>query len=873
MGTIALCDDGNVCTAGTCDPESGDCAYEDVEGACDDGDPCTVEDACADGTCTGSGELDCDDGNPCTADRCEPGVGCVSEPLTDVACDDGDPCTVGDTCFEGVCGAGPEPLDCDDASLCTIDRCVPGVGCENVSIADRCADDNPCTDELCDPAQGCVYPFNTDPCDDGSLCTTMDTCTEGACRGMPVAVDDGNGCTDDSCDPLTGPVSVPNMDACDDGNLCTVGDMCADGGCVAGTDELECDDGNFCTANSCDPETGCVTEFLTIDCDDNNACTAEDTCGDGTCSGTTISCDDFNDCTADSCDPVEGCTHELIVSNDCRPTIVVDFPPRAATIDSDDGPLVVTGTVTSGAGEITSLTINGASVDVGADGTFSFPATPRIGGNTLAFEATDALGSVRKRVQSYLWSSAYLAPDPADTDTRVDPGLGIRLAEPSFEVFGTIFEAVIGSFPVGELLVNQPQPITSVSGYSISATDPNGVDLGTPTVNVSPRPGGFALDASFSSLRAQLQISGFLCNGNLIYTASRVDLDADIDLTVVDNAPVATFTNVVADITGGDLQVECFIGGIVEALAGDVSGEIEGLLADSVRSEFGPVISEAFSAFALNADLPLPSFDPSADPVTITLGTDFSRIDSDATGTDFVLRAGATTPESATPYTNDGALLRQGCGLGPQDVVFTRDGALEVALADDLVNQILYSAWDGGFLEFTIPPELLGDFEIPGVENLDLVASGLLQPTASDCSNIDGPLLAQIGDLRIDASLDLFGQPLDVIIYVAVEAEVTVTAEEGELGFGLGNLSNPQLEVNVVQENLISAEETFETLLLDQLIPGLESALGGGSLGTFPLPEIDLSEAVGGSEPILLTITPQEVRRNAGNTVILGVLE
>ena len=876
MGTIALCDDGNACTAGLCDPETGDCAYENVEGACDDGDPCTVDDTCGDGSCAPGAPLDCDDGNPCTVERCEPGVGCVSEPLDGVACDDGEPCTVGDMCNAGSCMPGTEPLACDDGSLCTIDRCVPGVGCESVSIADRCGDDNPCTDEQCDPLQGCIYPFNTDPCNDGSLCTEGDVCTEGVCRGAPVVVDDGNGCTDDSCDPLVGIIREPNMDACDDANVCTIGDMCVEGGCEAGTELLDCDDDNVCTANSCDPVLGCVTENLTIACDDNNACTTGDTCGGGACDGIPVECDDGNACTADFCDPETGCGSTVIVSNACRPTIVVEFPPRAATLDSDDGPLVVTGTVTSGAGAITTFTINGEAVEVADDGSFAFAASPEIGGNTLAFEAEDALGSTRKRVQSYLWSADYLAPDPANPDTRADPGVGIRLGADSFSTLGGLFEALIASFNIGELLAAQPQPLFSQSGFDIFVIngDPNPVTLGAATVGVTPRTGGLRLNASFAGLSARLGISGLFCEGTINYTATGLGLTADINLSVVNNAPVATFANVNATVSGGDLSVDCGIGFLVEAIAGDLSGTIETLLEDTVRSEFGPLISSAFEAFALNVDLPLPSFVPDAPPVTISLATDFSAINSSPTGTDFVLRGGATTPASVVPYTNSGSLLRLGCGEGPQQMVFSGDQPLEVALADDLVNQILYSAWDGGFLEFPIPDSLLGDFAIPGVEDLQLVASGMLQPTASDCRNPDGPLSAQIGDLRIDASLTLFGQPLDLIIYVAIEAEVTITAEAGEIGFGIGNLTNPQLEINVVQESLISAEATFESLLLTELIPALETALGGGgTLGSFPLPEIDLSSALGTTEPLILRITPSDVLRTGGNTVILGVLE
>jgi hypothetical protein len=69
--------------------------------ACDDGDPCTLADACADGVCTGGAPRQCDDGNPCTDDACDPGVGCV-HPFNAGPCDDGDACTL-DRCTEGVC--------------------------------------------------------------------------------------------------------------------------------------------------------------------------------------------------------------------------------------------------------------------------------------------------------------------------------------------------------------------------------------------------------------------------------------------------------------------------------------------------------------------------------------------------------------------------------------------------------------------------------------------------------------------------------------------------------------------------------------------------------------------------------------------------
>ena len=63
---------------------------------CDDGDPCTEDDQCAQGLC--AGEL--------------------------AACDDGDPCTIDDTCEDGTCEG--VPMVCDDSNSCTSDQCYQG---------------------------------------------------------------------------------------------------------------------------------------------------------------------------------------------------------------------------------------------------------------------------------------------------------------------------------------------------------------------------------------------------------------------------------------------------------------------------------------------------------------------------------------------------------------------------------------------------------------------------------------------------------------------------------------------------------------------------------------------------------------------------
>ncbi|MCA9516309.1 MAG: hypothetical protein KC635_15310, partial [Myxococcales bacterium] len=400
VGTPIACDDGNECTADTCDVDLG-CQHAPLDAVACSVDACSTGDTCSAGVCERGDAVDCDDGNDCTADSCDPVDGCVHAPTNEGGgCEDGLFCTVGDTCQAGACVAGgardcaaggaPECVvascdeelgacavlavnegggcddadpctvdttchegacegaaaSCDDQNECTDDACVPGVGCTNTpadgatcsdgndcTLGDTCLggacqagtdntcdDGNPCTTDGCGADGSCVY----EPVDDGTTCDDEDACTgfgsapdacvAGVCTGGgDVACSDGEDCTTDACDPDVGCVFTPREGDCEDGSLCTVGDTCGSGLCQPGA-ALDCDDDNACTDEVCVPATGCVTTNRDGGtCDDGDACTDGDTCADGVCApGAAVVCDDDEGCTADACDPDTGCVYTPI---------------------------------------------------------------------------------------------------------------------------------------------------------------------------------------------------------------------------------------------------------------------------------------------------------------------------------------------------------------------------------------------------------------------------------------------------------------------------------------------------------------------------------------------------------------------------------
>ncbi len=243
QGTPYSCP-GGPCVAVACDGAGGCVVTEVLEGACfvedtcwEDGearpgDPCRVCNAAR--SQTSWSVPSCDDQDPCTADSCEEGTGCLHVPA-DGECEDGDPCTTGDFCSGGVCATGSEVLDCDDGNPCTVDSCEPGQGCvHREDPAEACNDDNPCTQEGCTPETACTHAPVAGFCDDQDPCTLGDFCADGVCvkgRGVPDC-DDHNECTEDSCRQGVGCIHVRLQGPCDDGVSCTGNDQCLGGVCV-----------------------------------------------------------------------------------------------------------------------------------------------------------------------------------------------------------------------------------------------------------------------------------------------------------------------------------------------------------------------------------------------------------------------------------------------------------------------------------------------------------------------------------------------------------------------------------------------------------------------------------------------------------------
>ena len=873
--TKTVCQDNNPCTDDACAPGSGVCMYLPNTATCTDDDVCTLGDFCQDKSCwPGATQQVCDDGNLCTIDTCDSVNGCQTSPGIG-KCDDGNACTVSDTCANKTCNG--MPLDCDDNNVCTIDSCDPTTGCKHDgSIAANCADTNPCTDESCDPKNGCIYPFNTVPCDDGNVCTQADTCTSGACLGTAVDANDNNPCTDDACVPGTGIVHTNNQLPCDDNNVCTLNDTCAAGACAPGTTPLTCDDNNLCTDNSCDPILGCQFTANTVPCDDGTVCTTNDLCGNKTCQGTAIVCDDGNACTTDTCDAVTGCGTSLIINHKCRPTIVIDYPPRAATIKGvlATPSITVLGHVTDDAGPITHLAINDVTVTVANDGTFSYPMTTTIGGNEIVAIATDSFGTTKEVVQSFLWSNNYYKPVWGDhSQGIIDPGLAYFLSKSVIDDgvhtlpandLATVFEQVLGTYDLAAYIP------ASINASGITVYISNLTYTKPPTVSLSPTTGSLHMSAKIKNISADLKATIiFTLTGKL--TADSLNIETDLIPSVdANHNAVITMTNTVVSFT----NFKVTLAGI--NLTGLLNGTINSLTASLVpqlKTALEPAMSSAFNALAFKTQFNIAKLDGSGNKITVDLYNDYNSITCATDGMIFLMRprASSATDPAVVNYDQLGIPARSHCGDGqPQTVTVTKVGKMELSISDDAFNELLGAVWNGGLLEFPVGPSLLGNVDLTtyGVTDLVMNLDAMLPPVMEDCG-WPSPV-AQIGDFKVTGSLKLFGSAMDFTMYATFKTDVSVTASNSAIGIALNGIKNADVEVDIVQDNMAGNEAALANLVKTQVLGALVGKLTGSALGSFPIPALNLSV---GTASVSLTIATDQVVRDSGNSVVQGHLQ
>lgn len=214
-----------------------------------------------------------------------------------------------------------------------------------------------------------------------------------------------------------------------------------------------------------------------------------------------------------------------------EPVVVVDYPPRGATItdtDNGGGPIVVRGTV-SDAGGVDTLSIGGRAVPIQPGGRFEWPVESTWGLNILDIIAIDKAGNVGGASPTYAYSDGWLSFEQQNArGLQHEDGIVVLLGQNFFDDgthnhnliddLATLIEVVIGDVdiqtPISQALsgVNRVIPLanqtmradivqgvswidlTFVGNLTITLAAADTTDIGPTRVDIDSREGGLDLD-------------------------------------------------------------------------------------------------------------------------------------------------------------------------------------------------------------------------------------------------------------------------------------------------------------------------------------------------------------------------------------------
>ena len=520
----------------------------------------------------------------------------------------------------------------------------------------------------------------------------------------------------------------------------------------------------------------------------------------GLVAGSLIGCDQEYDPDAPAIDPNAPRVH--IIS------------PARGTFAGDVGMVTVTGTALDDEA-VSSVTVNGVTAAVQADGSFSALVPVTAGTNLLHAIAKDAQGNAGKE------SRAVVAGPMEPIAQMVPQAITASMTAQTFDAIGR----GLTGYMTGGNLTAAVAPLNPVINYGA----PNGPDClyaqgrvtgvtvgSTSKILLAPQLGGIYLEADLVNPKVNMGLAWSVScidgSRNVSVGASRIKITGVLKLGVNGDKFEIHLDDQDVRITGFNVEL------------GGIPGEVINYL--SLDTALGPIIGwmvERFAVPYVNSSLQALNETKTVDVLgtLVDIKVRPARIDIDIPGAvielDTQLRARNDSASPGFVYVTN------------QVPVMDMNRGFELAVADDGANQLLGSFWAAKGMDAGID---LANGSYGEVGKLyDRVEIQTKVPPFVDASG--DKLVLTVGDM-----LATFKNGAKITTQVAVNAQVelkVVAAPGGGLRLDVGS---PVTYVDILDENvdgtnaLSNAQfEAIATFALGRVV-----AVGSGSVGAIPLP-------------------------------------
>lgn len=616
------------------------------------------------------------------------------------------------------------------------------------------------------------------------------------------------------------------------------------------------------------------------------------------------------------------------------PNMLVAFPARAATLSPKEtggsAKVTVKGTCIDQLSATKSFKINGQDITINGDGSFEFVIDSQPGMNVILWEATDEWDNKSNGVQTYVYSTEWHPDDIAKPDAAaVKNGIGVWMDQKTIDAgpphdhkkpkdLASVFEIVLGELDIAKLMGNQGFPVNQgILGFNIDDVQIQSLKWGDKTINdgypevaINVIEGGMHFNAKIHKLdmvmRVNISISvfGFKTKGfqDVNVKAELVELDSDLFLSLDANGqPKSEAKNTKVKLNKLDIKMggnslpgalsalsQTIVNGVISFLDTFLNGvftsALEQVLKSQIQSLLGNQVGAALGALAINTDIPLAPFIGKGEPVKLKLASKLGQLDfhnaSGDHGMLIGLNASVTAPKKVK-HKVLGSYGRAACLEAGKKDVFNPSlkYLLEIGLADDFANALLHSVWNGGLLNMTVGAEALGSVDLSqyGVSNVNIATDFSLPPMLNSCLDKNGDVKLQVGDLLVNAKLNFGDTPVDVWMYITLQATAKLDAVPDpanpggkQIGLTLKGIDFIEMEVFQINAEAKGLKDVFVTLIKTMLVPKMTDLLGKG-LGGFPLPEFDLSAFSPSIPPgTKIALDIQKVDTTGGYTYLRG---
>lgn len=664
--------------------------------------------------------------------------------------------------------------------------------------------------------------------------------------------------------------------------------------------------------------------------------------------------------TASLAPPNEGIAKSVSIYVDStKPKITITYPNRGATL-TGSSTVEVTGTVVDTVSGVKSLTVAGALVTPGPNGSFSFKVSSNHGMNIIDVSAEDHGCNAAKTSVTYYYSTAYQNyENVAPADVALPDSLQIFLGQEvlddgvhnpqEIDDFATLIELLLATVPLTDLIGGVIPPIQipnlvntsfNVLGTNIQLT--GGVVItpvitnlavsSSPTISLQAIAGGIDASGSFPSANGYpgfmltlalpidipivasatvfgIPVSASITPGVSCATTATIDSldfaatflidktattpllvsgqnldvglngfqlvpfqDCYINLGKVDFG-IASFNLPTVPLDAITGPIGSFLGDIISPLLDFILPFLTQLLEPVLVDVGAQVLKGALESLELSQVVPIPPF-LGNDGAELTIWAALASVQFTPSGGKIGMKAGAWA-EPHTSYETLGVLLRDHC-LGGESgsFAFKEQKPMGVAAHMDLINELLFSAWYNNLLSIAAGPDELASLspEIAQYGLKELTLDALLPPIVTDC-NGKGLLRLQMGETFVTIDMDFAGLVIDLEAYLSLEADIEIVAMGDELSLSINGLTEFHIDIVNVNDAWIGQEATLEQTLIAVLKPQIEK-LTGDSLGSFPIPAIDLSGLLEGiPQGTEIKIGDTATSKSKGYLVIEGDLK